>query len=148
MVLQLKQLFDIEGEVKKLDFSIDANELDYSDLQHSLVTPIAILGEIENRAGIVELRFNCKFTLHQICDRCLKEFDREYDYSFNHTLIQSGQNPDDEYVVCPDYTLDINQLAISDLLLQLPTKILCRDDCRGLCYVCGQDLNEGECNCS
>jgi len=50
--------------------------------------------------------------------------------------------------VCENNILDMNDLAISDLLLQLPTKILCRDDCKGLCFVCGQDLNEGSCKCS
>ena len=82
------------------------------------------------------------------CDRCLKGFNREYEYKFEHILIQGANTDNDEYIVCKDNTLDLNELAISDLLLQLPTKILCRDDCRGLCYVCGQDLNEGECNCS
>ncbi|MBQ8120226.1 MAG: DUF177 domain-containing protein, partial [Ruminococcus sp.] len=41
-----------------------------------------------------------------------------------------------------------NELAVSDLLLQLPTKILCKDDCKGLCYTCGHNLYEGECGCN
>lgn len=148
MVLQLKQLFDIDGEVKKINCRIDPNELNDTQIGESLSAPIAIDGTVENRAGIVTLSYDCKFSLNHVCDRCLKEFVREYDYSFEHVLVQSATSRNDEYVTCPDNTLDLNELAISDLLLQLPTKILCREDCRGLCYVCGQDLNEGECNCS
>ncbi|MCD8187633.1 MAG: DUF177 domain-containing protein [Ruminococcus sp.] len=33
------------------------------------------------------------------------------------------------------------------MLLQLPTKYLCKEDCKGLCMVCGCDLNESECDC-
>ena len=77
-----------------------------------------------------------------------RPFSREYVYDFEHTLVRSVQSDRDDYVVCENNTLDLDELAISDLLLQLPTKILCRDDCKGLCYVCGQDLNEGKCNCS
>ena len=148
MILQLKQIFDIEGEIKELDCNIEAEQLQDTYISQSLKTPIVINGKIENRAGIVTMTYSCKFTLDHICDRCLKEFNREYVYNFEHTLIQATNTDSDEYIVCPDNTLDLSELAISDLLLQLPTKILCREDCRGLCYVCGQDLNEGECNCS
>ena len=148
MILQLKQIFDIEGEIKELDCNIEAEQLQDTYISQSLKTPIVLNGKIENRAGIVTMTYSCKFTLYHICDRCLKEFNREYVYNFEHTLIQATNTDSDEYIVCPDNTLDLSELAISDLLLQLPTKILCREDCRGLCYVCGQDLNEGEGNCS
>ena len=148
MILQLKQIFDIDGDVKTLDYNIKPEELYDTEISKSLSTPIAIKGIVENRAGIVTLTYDCSFSLDLTCDRCLKEFNREYAYKFKHTLIQATNTDNDEYIICPDNTLDLNELAISDLLLQLPTKILCREDCRGLCYVCGQDLNEGECNCS
>ena len=148
MILHLKHLFDIDGEVKNLDFSINPEDLSYLSVLKSFSSPIAIKGKVENRAGVVTLTYISKFSMNLSCDRCLKGFNREYEYKFEHILIQGANTDNDEYIVCKDNTLDLNELAISDLLLQLPTKILCRDDCRGLCYVCGQDLNEGECNCS
>lgn len=147
MNVQLKELFDIIGERKTIDYSITADKLsEYGG--YSFASPVAVTGEIENRAGVVTLRFKTVFTMDHTCDRCLKEFRREYVYDFEHTLVRSVQSDKDDYVVCENNTLDLDELAISDLLLQLPTKILCRDDCKGLCYVCGQDLNEGKCNCS
>ncbi len=148
MVLQLRQLFDVPGDEKDVDFDISFKEIDEARLNEKFVTPIAVKGQVVNRAGIVSFNYSCKFTLCYICDRCLKEFNQEYQLDFSHILIQSRNTQNDEYIVCGDNALDINELAISDLLLQLPTKILCRQDCKGLCYVCGQDLNEGECNCS
>ncbi|WP_377077376.1 YceD family protein, partial [Ruminococcus bicirculans (ex Wegman et al. 2014)] len=71
-----------------------------------------------------------------------------YEQGMDLTVAYEHESDRDDYVVCENNTLDLDELAISDLLLQLPTKILCRDDCKGLCYVCGQDLNEGKCNCS
>jgi len=147
MNVQLKELFDIIGERKVIDYSIGADELaEYAG--YSFSAPIAVKGEIENRAGVVTLRMNTTFAMNHVCDRCLKEFSREYYFAFEHTLVRSANTDRDDYVVCENNVLDLNELAISDLLLQLPTKILCREDCKGLCYVCGQDLNEGECNCS
>lgn len=147
MNVQLRQLFDIIGEVKEIDYLINQNELmDYP--AYSFATPIAIKGKIENRAGVVKLRYESKFTMNLECDRCLADFSREYDYTFEHILVRSSNTDDDRYVICNDNVLDMNDLAVSDLLLQLPTKILCREDCKGLCYVCGQNLNEGECDCT
>lgn len=148
MILQLKQLFDILGETKDISFEISLDEINELQLNEVFVSPIAINGHAENRAGILTFDYTCSFKLSHVCDRCLKEFNREYSYNFSHTLVRSTNTLNDIYIVCNDNTLDINELAISDLLLQLPTKILCREDCKGLCYVCGQDLNEGECNCS
>lgn len=147
MKIQLKELFDIVGEVKEIDYSIVLDELEeYSS--YSFAAPIAVKGRVENRAGIVTLAVNSDFALNLVCDRCLKEFTREFSFDFTYTLVRSTESDDDEYVVCENNVLELNELIISDLLLQLPTKILCRDDCKGLCFVCGQDLNEGSCKCS
>jgi uncharacterized protein len=86
----------------------------------------------------------------------LEAFEREYAYDFSHTLTRvlangedgyDGYGEYDDYVVCPDNTLDMNELAISDLLLSLPSKILCKEDCAGLCMKCGANLNYGACDC-
>lgn len=66
---------------------------------------------------------------------------------FSHILVRSTSIDSDEYVVCPNDTLDVNELAIQDLLLTLPTKTLCREDCKGLCLKCGKNLNDEECIC-
>ena len=54
----------------------------------------------------------------------------------------------DDYIETPDYQLELDDLAISDILLELPSKFLCNDDCKGLCQNCGKNLNKGECDCS
>ena len=147
MILQLKQLFDIPGETQDISFDIPPQEAEKAAPDWKFASPVTVGGRAENRAGVVTLRFRCTFKLAHQCDRCLTGFDREYCYDFSHTLVRSLNTPNDDYIVGGDNTLDVNELAISDLLLQLPTKILCREDCKGLCYVCGQNLNEGECNC-
>ena len=147
MNIQLRQLFDIVGECVEIDYSISPDEL--KDISaYSFASPVTIKGKIQNRAGVVRLTYESSAELALECDRCLTQFVREFCYSFEHILVASTNTDDDEYVVCPNNILDLNELAVSDLLLQLPTKILCKDDCKGLCYTCGKNLNEGECSCS
>ena len=100
-----------------------------------------------NRADVVHMDYSVKFTLNIVCDRCLKELQREYSYDFQHIVVNSVNKDIDDYIISENYRVDVNEIALSDLLLELPTKLLCRDDCMGLCSKCGCDLNESECNC-
>lgn len=147
MVLNLKQLYQIPGE--RLGFDYRMNQDDLSGFtQFILAAPMAVRGEMVNRAGIVTLSYSAEFTLKHDCDRCLSAFERAYSYSFQHNVVRSlNGDDDDEYVVSEGDTLDLNPLVISDLLLQLPAKILCKDDCKGLCSICGAELNVSECGC-
>jgi len=147
MILNMKQLFDIPGEKQDLNFEITPEEIKERVSDIVFASPIAVSGQALNRAGVVSLDMTCRFVLSQTCDRCLTQFDREYVFDFSH-ICARGHSSNDEHIVVEDNSLDLNELAISDSLLELPTKILCREDCRGLCYVCGQNLNEGECNCT
>ena len=52
-----------------------------------------------------------------------------------------------EYIQVDDYKLDLDELIRTDILLELPTKFLCKEDCKGLCPTCGKNLNEGACDC-
>jgi len=147
VLLKLKQLFDRDGDKKDLYLDIPLEELGIYSGFGTFVTPISLRGKIENRAGVVTMQYNSLFTIRHLCDRCLNEFDREYSMDFEHILIRTVCYDEDEYVQCPDDTLDVNELAISDLLLSLPSKILCKEDCKGLCPVCGKNLNTGDCGC-
>ena len=149
MLLQLRQLFNREGDKKEINHSIPLEELGEYGAYGTFITPVSLVGSVYNRAGVVTLDCEMTFTIRHLCDRCLNEFDREYVMCLEHILVKSTASDDDEYeyVVCPDSTLELDELAISDLLLQLPTKVLCKEDCKGLCPQCGKDLNYGDCFC-
>ena len=53
----------------------------------------------------------------------------------------------DEYIVVEDNVLDLTELVCEDIILSLPTRFLCREDCKGICSKCGKNLNEGKCDC-
>ncbi len=146
MKLNLRQLFDIVGERKdfRCSFDFSGEEL-YGGFPFQ--TPVDCSGEIENRAGVVRLVFCVKFVLSLACDRCLKPFQQEKTLNFEHVLVQKLNSANDDYLVCADGVLDLEELVRADVLLELPTKVLCSEDCRGLCSQCGKNLNEGSCTC-
>ena len=132
MKLNLRQLFDIVGERKdfRCSFDFSGEEL-YGGFPFQ--TPVDCSGEIENRAGVVRLVFCVKFVLSLACDRCLKPFQQEKTLNFEHILVQKLNSANDDYLVCADGVLDLEELVRTDVLLELPTKVLCSEDCRGLC---------------
>lgn len=146
MRINMRQLFEIVGERLSIDYSPDI-EAAASYAGVKCAAPAAVKGVMENRAGIVTLNYDLIVNLHQCCDRCLSEFNREYSFSFEHTIVKSLNTDSDDYIKADGDSFDMDECVVSDLLLQLPTKILCKEDCKGLCYVCGNDLNKSECGC-
>lgn len=146
MILNLKQLYQIVGERIEIKYQIEQSSLvDYKGVVFS--TPISVNGDIVNKTGIVTLNFTVNVTLKHCCDRCLCEFTRDYSFKFQHIVVKSLNTDTDDYIVSNGDKLDLDELAVSDLFLQLPSKTLCNEDCKGLCSVCGTDLNVSECNC-
>ena len=149
MILQLREIFQIEGMHLPVSYEITPEEL--SEVRgYTFAAPVAVSGEFYNRAGIVTLKYTVSCTLDVVCDRCFTELKRDYSYDFSHTVVPSLQSEGDiydTYLVAQHDSIDMNETAISDLLLMLPTKMLCREDCKGLCDICGCNLNERTCNC-
>lgn len=144
MIINLKQLFSITGESRDIDYDIAAEELE-GIKGCRLSKPVSVKGRIFNKAGVVHLNYSLSFSLSTACDRCLKELDVPFSFDCEHIVVPSVSGDNDEYIVAEGESIELNEIAVTDLLLQLPTKILCREDCKGLCMVCGCDLNECDC---
>lgn len=150
MQLALQQVFDIVGERLPFDYQLDlaATWDDASGMDTCpFVQPVHVFGTVENTAGIVTLTIQCQTTIRLSCDRCLAMFERPLDEVFEHILVQSVQSEDEDYIVLADACLDLDELVRADILLSFPSKVLCRDDCKGLCDQCGANLNETQCDC-
>lgn len=85
------------------------------------------------------------------CDRCLEDvtvpisITVERRFSLKDGAVVSEENGD--YPFIEEQQLDVDRLIYDEILVNWPTKVLCRDDCKGICPVCGQNLNDGTCDC-
>lgn len=147
MVIDLRRIYETVGERYDFDTEISRGRLD-EIRGYSFIGPAAVNGAAENRAGVVTLNYSVKVTVNAECGRCLRRFGHELAFDSEYTLVRSLQNSEnDEYIVTEDDKLDLDELAAADILLQMPTKLLCREDCKGLCPICGADLNVNDCDC-
>lgn len=149
MQIQLKQLFLEEGKTLPID-GIIPNTEEKLWPGHPVGSPVLVSGKVTNRAGIVTLDYSASFTFCSQCARCCEEITRQMNCRFTHILVEELSNQEDEqgYIILEDGVLDMDGLAAEDISLELPTKALCREDCKGLCPKCGKNRNEGDCGCS
>ena len=148
MLLQCRPLF--MGEEKSLPID---TELDFSQVEFQggcpFTDPIHVTGAVTVRAGVVQLSARAVFVFHGACDRCLAPYAKAYDIPLEHTLVTTLEKEEnDDFILLDNYQLDLTDLVMADILLELPYKSLCREDCRGLCPMCGKNLNEGLCGCN
>lgn len=145
--VELEPVFNNEDMVLPLDFTFDMSECELYG-GNPFGSPVRITGEIHNSTGIVSIKAKADFTLNLTCDRCAVAFDRDFSVPVEHVLVtELNDEGNDEYIVVDSLRFDAEPLIREDILLSMPTKVLCRDDCLGICPRCGKDLNDGPCDC-
>ena len=147
MILQLQSLFMGEKDRLPIDVSLDFSDMEWNG-SHPFQTPVQVSGAVEQSAGVVTLRVAVRYRYNGTCDRCMGEVSQERELLLEHTLVVSLNREDnDSFVLIENYQLPLDDLIAEDLILAQPFKVLCKEDCRGLCPHCGQDLNRGLCGC-
>ena len=143
MILELKKIFLNENE------SLSTHEeMVFSDMRENFKSPVSVDISVRNRAGLVVFEAEARFTYSADCDRCAAFTEKDYAFRFSHILVTGlSDESSDDYTQAPDYKLDTVSLLRDDILLELPSKFLCKESCKGLCPKCGKNLNEGECSC-
>ena len=86
------------------------------------------------------------------CDRCLEDVRHEFVLNVTKHVDVGLSDAElteelDESNFIDGYHLDVDKLLYNEILSGWPTKVLCREDCRGLCRICGRNLNTGSCGC-
>ncbi len=88
------------------------------------------------------------------CDRCVSPFERALSTTYTMLYVTEGSDTDQldpaEVQVIPAglHVIDITEDVRQSVLLAVPLKLLCSENCKGLCPTCGQNLNTGNCSCA
>lgn len=142
MILDLKALFAGDSPIQ-VDYSFRPEEDQLPN-----VSLVHVTGRLVNEADIVMSQLSASFEMPLLCDRCMSEYVAQYNFPVEHVLVTSLNHEDeDRFILVEQGQLDVDELVVSDILLSLPMKHLCRPDCKGLCPTCGRNLNEGPCGC-
>lgn len=148
MILDLKRIFATENSVMEINHTLDMSGVDFMG-NYPLKTPVKIVGSVSNRASVVSLNLNIEYTFAADCDRCGVYAEHNHTVIIDKLLATAIERQEsDTIITVPDMKLDVDEFVYSEVILDLPSKHLCKDDCKGICLKCGKNLNEGECGCS
>ena len=149
MLLGLSKIIDSPGASVPFSVSVDLSDLRYG-VSCPVSEPVVAQGVVRNTAGVLLMKGNVTTTIHGICDRCAAEFDRFIDFPIDVVLVTelSNEENEDEWVFpLEGDSADLDDIVRTVFVLNLDSKLLCKDDCKGICAKCGKNLNEGRCDC-
>lgn len=153
MLINLTELFSVEGKEKTYTAVIDMDSFPAPGGACEIVSKMPAVLRIRNLGSKkLLLEGRTELTLRMPCSRCLEPVDVPFALELSQELDLSKTEEEraenlDEQPYLDGYYLDVDQLIGNELLLNLPMKVLCREDCRGICNRCGVNLNHGACSC-
>ena len=119
-----------------------------------VLAPVAVTGSVINRAGYITLTAEASISYRTHCARCLAEVEDTVRFLCEKTvadekgLLRLENTENDDYVQIKGGKLDLDAPICDEILLGFPMRILCSEDCKGLCAGCGADLNREACRCT
>lgn len=147
---------DVSGIEKEngafLDFDINEGLPCLNDIREDYSFPAAISfkGRITNNKGLLRLKGKLRARYVTVCGRCVKPLDREVNIDISEEIvnIEKVKDTDKEniYTFSGRY-LYLDRMIQDNTILNLPMREICSPECKGICSVCGKDLNEGSCEC-
>ena len=149
MLLGLSKIIDSPGATVPFSTSVDLSDLCYG-VSYPVTEPVRAIGQVRNTAGVLVMTGFIETTIHGTCDRCASDFDREIHFPIDVVLVTelSNEENEDEWVFpLEGDSADLDDIVRTVFVLNLDSKLLCKEDCRGLCHRCGKNLNDGPCNC-
>jgi len=157
ITINLSKIRNNEGT--SLSFNLQTEKLDLLAKEDLLITkPFQIWVEVKNTGNILQLQGEVETEVTTNCDRCLEKVILPIKTNFKEKLIHTSNlkllhyltkdEIEEEYVVFDKDNFDLTDFVRESIILAIPLKILCAENCRGFCPKCGQNLNRSSCNCT
>ncbi len=146
MVVNLKSLLD--GKVNVLRFE---QSEDLSDFEMYGVRPfqsgLTVGGVIEKHSGLIMLRLMLSAVLDTLCASCGRPIRCPFEVTADYLLAKTMVEDSDEILLYADDKLELDEVVRDLAALNLDMRPLCSSECKGVCFSCGANLNDGPCGC-
>ena len=152
MLVNLTDVFSSEEKIVKQEFELEFDNFTYNGETYPIIFKSPVSMNFSNiTVGKVLVEGTGRISFDMKCDRCLTSVPYEMDLQFSYEVFSpdnmSEDTEDDELNFMEGYELNVGNLVNNEILMSWPMKVLCKPQCKGICTVCGKDLNTGECGC-
>ena len=154
MQIHLSDVTDSEGKHIQLQPELELDKISFQMGDYPILEKTPVELEITNTGNkVLELKGIGSVTVGIPCDRCLEQVAVKIPYEIEQKLDMKKSDTErvqdlDENDYLTGMDLDVDRLVYLEVLMSWPLKVLCRDDCKGICSQCGKNLNDGPCGCA
>ena len=147
MMLSVEKALKLQGERLAFDVTAPAPRAEFQGDQIGFDGEIALHGFMTGIGDSVALNGELTAQLVSPCARCLEESRLDMRVPFDEIFVrQPDADHPDAYLFEGDQ-VDLTDMIVANIAMNLPMQFLCSQDCKGLCPICGQNLNQGSCGC-
>ncbi len=148
MVLDISKIINKDGMSVCINTEINFDTLSFGNQDISFTSPMHVEGSACNENGLVHLVLNCSVGYVSQCSRCLSPVESKLEFSVNEFFSKTElDNENDDVIILNSNEIDLKDIAEQGFCCALPITCLCSEDCKGLCPVCGCNLNAETCSC-
>lgn len=144
MKLNISDLLKHRKNVLPFEMSLESDIVERDDFKLKLREPLLVKGEAEYDGEVIKVRGRIHALIEAQCSRCLTSLIKSLDIDFDEKFSKSPD--DDVYPIYEDF-INLEEMVVDNLILSVPLKFLCSEECKGLCPKCGKNLNFESCNC-
>ncbi|OAA94366.1 YceD family protein [Clostridium coskatii] len=140
----------LSEEVVTKDINVTVEEKGFYDGSEyiKLLEPLKFSGTLSKEGDILLLEGRINTLLELTCSRCLGKFSYAVNVAITERFTNNNkENKDDEAIFIDSNIIDITEIIENNIILILPIKRLCSENCKGLCQQCGTNLNNSKCQC-
>ena len=151
------ELENLEGGRGEFAHVYQPEDLNPVDERVQITEPAQVNGKVRLAGNEVFVNGHVETRAQVECDRCLKpvelpvsaDFALEYisGADYESSAVAELTEAEMSVSVFDGEAIDVDEIVKEQILLAVPTRMLCREDCKGICPECGTDLNSGECAC-
>ncbi|MBQ7085557.1 MAG: DUF177 domain-containing protein [Anaerotignum sp.] len=146
MMIEMGYLFNRKGSTLPVELVETIDDVkDYPDVVE-FVEPVRIEGTLKNEDDVFVLDAVVKTTALMECSSCLAPVRKELSFEIKERFAHTGRDDEETETFTGDQ-IDLADYVKRGIIGELPMRVECREDCKGLCPICGKDLNDGDCGC-
>ncbi len=127
--------------------SLSLGKTEFMGSSLEFCTPVEVNGKVNSIGGTIEISAEIKGKYKTPCARCGEETEKTLSATLEESVRADFSDADEEILSLTGTVLNIEGALKASIFGSIPIKILCKDDCKGLCTVCGTNKNLNECNC-
>lgn len=147
MIIDISRLLNRKVTKLEIDSKFEYKDIYYENECFQFNRPIEISGLITQAERVISFDLVLKSELTIPCSRCTEKYNFDLDIEIHEKFSADSELIDDEILAIEGTEIDLSDIIENNIIASLPIQKLCKDNCKGLCHICGTNLNNNSCDC-